>query len=1254
MPTEARTTYYAAVTDDNDCTQVDSTTVIVFSKDVGLEDTLITVCFGEMKALNPNGKPEYEYQWSPADGLDDPTSHNPIFSGTMDQTYKVDIMDVDGKCMVSREVSVRVVQDVGLEVQGDTLICVMETIALTATAPDDAVIEWYADASQTDLIGEGSSVMVTPQEARTTYYVRAFNDTGCFEEDSVQVIVFEKDVALQDTTIIVCADEPTPLNPGTKGIYLYEWEPATSLDDPNSSNPTFTGSQDETYTVTVTDSNGVCMLTRTIEVQVLPKPAITLTNDTLICTMEPILLSATSDDDLTFEWYADPGLSQEIGRGSFISLIPQEKTNVYYVRGVPADDQCIVVDSVRVDVFDKNIGLGDTLITSCSTAPIELNPGGDPDYLYTWEPATGLDDPNSHNPTATLEESQSYGVTVTDVDGLCRVEKTVRVELLTVIGLTAPNDTLICEAGDLELTATTETEATISWYSDAQLTDLLSTGGTFKATPDMDSTIYYVEAVNAEGCREMDSVMVEIFEFKTGLKDTIEICPGTPTELNPEGNPAFTYTWEPNTGLSLEDPSNPVATLDAPTTYQVTVSNEICSITRTVLVDLLPGTGLVAQNDTTICEVEEIEISATATNAATLQWYSDPDLTDLLGEGPTVSVTPNQDTARYYVLATSDVGCTEIDTVNVVVFNLNTGIDPDGTSVCRGILTGINPEGKPAYTYQWSPAEGLDLTDPHNPKVSLIDPTTYEVTVTDPVSGCVFEGSLFVDVLPIPDVNTSGDQLVCEVGNVQIEAFGAATIEQFNWYDAPELDSVIGTGEILDVLADFPQRTFYIEAIDQNGCSNLDSAVIEVFEEQVEVAADTVYTICSGSPTEIDPILSAPEDVTYSWTPATGLSAADVRNPEITLTESQTYELVISKEECFLIYTIEVNVAPPINYTATQDTITCDTLPIDLEVSVVGEGIFIEWSDDSAFGNILADTAVLSVIPEGERLYYVRLTDENSCAVVDSISVIGGAISATIIEGDTLTSCEPGSELMLSVQNNIPAQELMYEWFPLDVVVGDPFGSSVTVNPTEETLVNVEVSNQYNCVQVLSTLVEVVDLTNLGISADPDTIKQGESSQLEVTGCEDCTYTWSPAGSLDDPNIANPVATPEETTTYTVKVRKGECEEELSITVTVMPPNCDPDYFIPDAFTPNDDGVNDVFRVRSENYELIRMIVYNRFGQEIFVSRNIDNGWDGTFNGRELGPDVFAWYVELRCIEDTQVLRQCSYKQIFRNVTLLR
>jgi hypothetical protein len=87
--------------------------------------------------LNPNGKPEYEYQWSPADGLDDASSHNPIFSGTMDQTYTVTVMDVDGLCMLTKEIRVIVTPDIGLDAMPDTLICEMGELEITATVTRD-------------------------------------------------------------------------------------------------------------------------------------------------------------------------------------------------------------------------------------------------------------------------------------------------------------------------------------------------------------------------------------------------------------------------------------------------------------------------------------------------------------------------------------------------------------------------------------------------------------------------------------------------------------------------------------------------------------------------------------------------------------------------------------------------------------------------------------------------------------------------------------------------------------------------------------------------------------------------------------------------------------------------------------------------------------------------------------------------------------------------------------------------------------
>jgi hypothetical protein len=144
--------------------------------------------------LNPNGKPEYEYQWSPADGLDNASSHNPIFSGTMDQTYTVTVMDVDGLCMLTKEIRVIVTPDIGLDAMPDTLICEMGELEITATVTRDFPIEWYSDRALSDNIGTGTAITVMPTEARTTYYAAVTDDNDCTQIDSTTVIVFNKDV----------------------------------------------------------------------------------------------------------------------------------------------------------------------------------------------------------------------------------------------------------------------------------------------------------------------------------------------------------------------------------------------------------------------------------------------------------------------------------------------------------------------------------------------------------------------------------------------------------------------------------------------------------------------------------------------------------------------------------------------------------------------------------------------------------------------------------------------------------------------------------------------------------------------------------------------------------------------------------------------------------------------------------------------------------------------------------------------------
>jgi gliding motility-associated-like protein len=90
-----------------------------------------------------------------------------------------------------------------------------------------------------------------------------------------------------------------------------------------------------------------------------------------------------------------------------------------------------------------------------------------------------------------------------------------------------------------------------------------------------------------------------------------------------------------------------------------------------------------------------------------------------------------------------------------------------------------------------------------------------------------------------------------------------------------------------------------------------------------------------------------------------------------------------------------------------------------------------------------------------------------------------------------------------------------------------------------------------------------------------------------------------------------------------------------------------PYIFIPNAFTPNNDGNNDEFFVRANSITEVYLAVYNRWGQKVFETNNLNQGWDGTFNGMPLEPDVFGYYLEIECFN--------GFKQFKKgNVALIR
>ena len=135
-----------------------------------------------------------------------------------------------------------------------------------------------------------------------------------------------------------------------------------------------------------------------------------------------------------------------------------------------------------------------------------------------------------------------------------------------------------------------------------------------------------------------------------------------------------------------------------------------------------------------------------------------------------------------------------------------------------------------------------------------------------------------------------------------------------------------------------------------------------------------------------------------------------------------------------------------------------------------------------------------------------------------------------------------------------------------------------------------------------------------------------ETIELNVTGAD--YYLWQPASGLNDPNISNPIISGlTDSILYIVTGSKGNCTASDSIKIFYQ--ECS-DIFIPNAFSPNNDGKNDVFRILGNNIFDFKLSVYNRWGELVFESNKIDEGWDGKYKGKDVSAGVYVWVLDAK------------------------
>lgn len=223
---------------------------------------------------------------------------------------------------------------------------------------------------------------------------------------------------------------------------------------------------------------------------------------------------------------------------------------------------------------------------------------------------------------------------------------------------------------------------------------------------------------------------------------------------------------------------------------------------------------------------------------------------------------------------------------------------------------------------------------------------------------------------------------------------------------------------------------------------------------------------------------------------------------------------------------------------------------------------------------------------------------------------------------------------------------------PYNWLWDDPLNQ--TTNPAVNLckgLYNVVITDINNCKTYNSvTILDSATYINIVTTVSDDSIHEGQTVQINTTDLgTNYSYIWVPSVGLSNSTIPNPTATPSTTTTYIVSIQESNgCTWSDTIVIFVSDVFCEEPYiFVPNAFTPDNDGKNDVLFVHSTMAETLDFKIFDRWGEIVFSTNNISQGWNGSFKGNKSEPGVYVYQLEIQCYNKQKFIKS-------GNITLIR
>lgn len=1055
----------------------------------------------------------------------------------------------------------------------------------------------------------------------------------------------------------VCTGTATATASGANGGYTYSWSPS------GGTGATATALCKGTYTCTIQDSKA-CSTTQTFSITQPTALTITPTQTNLscnaVCSGSATAATTGGTGLYTYSWSPSGGAgitASALCQGTYVCTIKDgsacSTTQTY-----------TITQPTALSVTPTQTNLSCNAV--CSGTATATASGGTGAYTYSWSPSGG---------TAALASSLcqgNYTCTVKD-NNTCSTTQVFAITQPAAIVITPSNTPSGCA------TSTGTVSAAVAGGTGAYTYSWTPVGGTASTATALASGTYTVTVHDASNCVQTATTVVGTSSGPTssilssGTPTCNGSCTGTATVTLLGGTAPFTASWSPSGGTALTASSLCAGTY----TCNVRDFNN-CLTTQTVQFTQPAALALTATSVPATCGSANGTANVAVTGGTGAYTYS------WSGGGGTAATTSGLASGTYSVLVTDAAGCTQ--TVSAVINNsggpsatLSASSKVTCNAACNGSASVTATGGTGLYTYSWSPSGGNSFI------ANSLCAGSYSCTVSDANNCKVTQSVIITQPAMLLASTGSSTNVSCNGGSdgtANILVTGGTLGYTYSWSPS---------GGSAATASGFAIGNYTCIVQDSNGCTT--SQIVPVTEPTILVASSTPTNLtCFGS---ANGSVSATANggtgtYTYAWTPSGG-SASVASGLAV-----GTYTcLVTDANGCTSLTSSTLTQPSVLNDAMSMQSTTCGSSNGTATMFVLGGTPAYTYSWSPSGGTASTTTTI------GTGLYTCIVTDVNGCTRKDTITVtnLGGAPVAGITAAGSTTFCQ-GDSLILSatgggtyswstgaltdsvkvgaagtytvtVTNNCGTSTATTTTkispLPVAVITGATNicqGTSevitasggtgytwstgaLTPSITVSTAGTYSVSVSNNCGPSLA--VTTITVSSVTAHFIPDSISGYGSLSVNFTNNSSANATsWSwnfgDGATATGPNPTHLYGSPGVyPATLTVTDVNG-CISTYTVTITVS--DIPSWIHVPNIFTPNGDGTNDLFLINSKGLTTFELKIYDRWGVQLAYITSINQGWDGRTKAGAPASDGTYYYVFAATGDDKKDYHLTGYFQL--------